>query len=189
MRLTRDRINGTREHDVKSIGRITKLAIANLQDISDDLNHNDTELVESMVLRLVDVMDGLLYLVDDIEKAYDMMGPHTKDRLGGSLYARIVYNPGGNRPKPEHGSVKIELLESIKANGGVSCANVDVGFDMRRDGAPVFVHPNTRSAIYDHPLGGLAKVTGTASEIALVLLGAGYDVDTRHASGGSGDGS
>lgn len=184
MRLARDRINGTREHDVKSIGRITKLAIANLQDTSDELSCDDVHVVNSALVRLVDVVDGLLYLMDDIEKAYDVRRPHTKDRLGGSLYPKVVHKTGGNRPKPEHGKVKIEILDPTKANGGVSCAYVDVGFDMRRDGAPIFVHPNTRSAIYDHPLGGLARVTGTASEIALVLLGAGYDVDARDGSGG-----
>ena len=185
MRLTRDRIKGTREHDVKSIGRITRLAIANLQDTSDELSCDDLHVVEGALVRLVDVVDGLLYLVDDIEKAYDMMGPHTKDRLGGSLYAQVAYKTDGNRPKPAHGGkAKIELLDPGTTTDGVSCAHVDVGFDMRRDGAPVFVHPNTRSAIYDHPLGGLARVTGTATEIALVLRGAGYDVDTRHGSGG-----
>ena len=185
MRLTRHRIRGAREHDVRTIGKVTKLAIANLQDISVDLGYDDSQLVEDAVIRLVDIVDGLLYLVDDIEKAYDMRRPHTKDRLGGSLYARVAYKPGGNRPKPAHGGkAKIELLDPGTATGGVSCAHVDVGFDMRRDGAPVFVHPNTRSAIYDHPLGGLARVTGTASEIALVLRGAGYDVDTKHDSGG-----
>ena len=184
MKLTRDRINGTREHDVKSIGRITKLAIANLQDTSDELSCDDFHVVEGALVRLVDVVDGLLYLVDDIEKAYDVRRPHTKDRLDGSLYPQVAHKTGGNRPKPARGKAKIELLDPGTTTGGVSCAHVDVGFDMRRDGAPVFVHPNTKSAIYDHPLGGLARVTGTASEIALVLLGAGYDVDARHGSEG-----
>ena len=185
MRLTKDRITGSGQNDINAIKRITELSIASLQVINDELNQDNDRVVPGSVMRLLDVVDSLLYLIDGIEKAYHLMRPHTKDRLGGSLYAQVTHKTSDNSPKQAHvGKAKIELLDPGTATGGVSCAHVDVGFDMRRDGAPVFVHPNTRSAIYDHPLGGLARVTGTASEIALVLRGAGYDVDTKHDSGG-----
>ena len=107
-------------------------------------------------------------------------------KKGHSCQSHMPTGPqeAGRQAPTQDCCIRIEALDANHVGNGLSCAYVDVGFDMRRDGAPVFVHPNTRSAIYDHPLGGLAKVTGTAAEIALVLRGAGYDVDTRHGSGG-----
>ena len=120
-----------------------------LEEMADMYVQNEIA-IDDIPQHIRDVISRLQVLSDDIKKA----GGHEKC------------------------GARIDILDANTTSRDMSCASVDVGCDMRLDVVPVLVNSTTRSAVYDHPLGGLAKVTGTAAEIALVLRGAGYGVDT-----------